>query len=122
MVERVQVKLLLDTGSVRTLVWRELVPEGRVLVGNVEVVWCAHGERVRYPLTNVDVEVGGRRFTVQAGVSKNLPVQMLLGRDVLQLLELLVATEHSEQLESEHELVAVTIRSQSRMVTEPSVI
>ena len=96
MVEGAQVKLLLDIyRERRTLVWRELVLEGKVLAGKVVVVRCAHGKSVRYPLADVDVEVGGRQFTMQAGVSHNLPVQMLLGRDVP---ELLVATEHGKRM------------------------
>ena len=85
-IEGAPVKMLLDTGSARTLVRRELVPDGKVLVGQEVAVRCAHGESVRYPLADIDVRVGGRRFTVRVGVSDKLPVPLLLGRELFQLL------------------------------------
>ena len=112
-VEGTPVKLLLDTGSARMLVRRELVPEGKVLAGRVVAVQCAHGECIRYPVADIDVEVGGRKLTVRAGVADKLPVPVLLGRDIPELLELLTTREHRE-------LVAVTTRSQSCRVAEPS--
>ena len=116
-IEGTPVKMLLDTGSARTLVRRELVPEGKVLVGQEVAVRCAHGESARYPLADIDVRVGGRRFTVRAGVSDKLPVPLLLGPDVPELFQLLAARTKSE-LESAIELVAVMTRSESRRVAE----
>ena len=118
LVEGKPAKVLLDTGSARTLVRRELVPEGKVLVGQGVAIRCAHGENVRYPLADIVVEVGGRQFAVRAGVADQLPVQILLGRDVPILLELL--TENPSI--SQSELAAVTTRSQlSRVpIAEPS--
>jgi len=72
--------ILLDTGCSTTLVQRELVPEERLLDGEV-TVRCAHGDTTTYPLAEVVVEVQGVRFEGMAGVSKTLPVSVLLGTD-----------------------------------------
>ena len=114
LVEGKPAKVLLDTGSARTLVRSELVQGGKVLVGQEVAIRCAHGESVRYPLADIDVEVGGRQFVVRAGVADQLPVQILLGRDVPMLLELL--TEDPSARKAKPELAAVTTRSQLRRV------
>ena len=114
LVEGKEVDLLLDTGSARTLVRKELVPEGKVLVGKVVAVRCAHGDSIEYPLADVDVEIEGRRMTIRAGVSDRLPVQILLGRDVPQLVDLLQCVGKNKV---EPELVAVTTRSRSQLTS-----
>ena len=111
LVEGKPVKVLLDTGSARTLVRGDLVPRGKVLVGQGVAIRCAHGKSVGYPLADIDVEVSSRQFVVRAGVADQLPVQILLGRDVPMLLELL-----TEDPETKPELAAVTTRSQLRRV------
>jgi len=117
LVEGNPVEVLLDTGSARTLVRRELVPEGKVMEDRAVVVRCAHGEGVRYPLADVSVQIAGRTFTVRAGVSEHLPVQMLLGRDAPGLLSLLKEREQDDpDRVVSSELVAVTTRAQSRRV------
>ena len=97
LVEGKQIDLLLDTGSARTLVRRELVPEEKVLVGEVVAVRCAHGDNVNYPLADVDVEIEGRKMTIRAGVSDRLPVQILLGCDVPELVELLKSVKENKR-------------------------
>ena len=82
--------ILLDTGSTRTLVKKDLVPRNRMVDGEV-AIRCAHGNTIVYPLADVEIKIEGQCFTVQAGVSDTLPVSVLLGRDVPELL-LLVST------------------------------
>ena len=82
-------KILLDTGCSRTLVYRKLVPEEVFLEGKATMVCCAHGDTVLYPLAKVHMEVEGKPIEVEAAVSDRLPVGVLLGTDVSQLLELL---------------------------------
>ena len=84
-VEGVPVEVLLDTGSARTLVRKELVPEGKVLEGKTVVVRGVHGGSVHHPLAELEITVGGRTMVVQAAVSGRLPVQLLLRRDVPEL-------------------------------------
>ena len=88
-VEGVPVEVLLDTGSARTLVRKELVPEGKVLEGKTVVVRGVHGGSIRYPLAELEIAVGGRTMVVQAAVLGRLPIQLLLGRDVPELFSLL---------------------------------
>ena len=88
-VEGVPVEVLLDTGRARTVVRKELVPEGKVFEGKTVVVRGVHGGSVRYPLAELEITVGGRTMVVKAAVSGRLPVQLLLGRDVPELFSLL---------------------------------
>ena len=62
LVEGVPVEVLLDTGSARTLVRRELVPEGKVIGGKMVGVRCAHGEVVHYPTAELEVVVGDKKI------------------------------------------------------------
>ena len=95
MVEGRPVEILLDTGSARTLVRKELVPVGKVLEGRTVVVRCAHGESVRYPVADLELTIGGWKIKVKAGVSDRLPVQLLLGRDVPKLFNILASSSTS---------------------------
>ena len=120
-VEGVPAEVWLDTGSARTLVRRELVPEDKVLAGKVVAVRCAHGEIVRYPLAELEVTVDGRKIAITAGVAEKLPVQLLLGRDVAELFSLLCADSRANSVDiapvvvaDVGETVAVTTRAQSR--------
>ena len=119
LVEGVPVEVLLDTGSARTLVRRELVPEGKVIGGKVVGVRCTHGEVVHYP--TAEVVVGDKKIITKAGVSDRLPVQLLLGRDVPELFSLLATISGSDCVESElssptEQVVAVT---RARTYDEP---
>lgn len=60
MVEGVAVDdILLDTGSARTLVKRDLVPDLKVGDGEI-AIRCAHGDIATYPLASVRLELGGK--------------------------------------------------------------
>ena len=89
--------ILLDTGCSTTLVRRELVPEERLLDGEV-TVRCAHGDTTTYPLAEVVVEVQGVRFEGKAGVSETLPVSVLLGTDFPGMMELLRGDHQGDAL------------------------
>ena len=89
-----------------------------MLEGQVVAVRCAHGERVVYPLADITVQIGGKQLTVRAGVSDSLPVELILGRDVPELLDLLREESRKkpgqEPERPEEEVVAVTTRSKPR--------
>ena len=51
----------------RTLVRRELVPKDKELSGKSVVVRCAHGDSVRYPLADLDIEVEGNNSSRSVG-------------------------------------------------------
>ena len=71
--------ILLDTGCDRTLVRKELVPVERMVAGEVPIR-CAHGDVHMYPLAELEIEIGGSMFAVEAGVTDYLPVSVLLGK------------------------------------------
>ena len=79
--------IVLDTGAGRTLVRSCLVPKKRLLGRNV-MVECVHGERVSYPLARVEIIVDGRRYWLEAAAVKKLPMSVLLGRDVPELVKI----------------------------------
>ena len=53
------------------------------------VVRCAHGDTVLYPMAQVCLEVDGYKINTAAAVSNTLPMAVLLGTDVAELLTLL---------------------------------
>ena len=79
--------IMLDTGATRTLVRRDLVPAEKMVDGDVSIC-CAHGDTVVYPLAQVEIAVDGTCYSVEAAVSDKLPVSVLLGRDVPELVSL----------------------------------
>lgn len=68
---------------------RDLVPDRKILEGEVVAIRYAHGDTVSYPLALVQVQVEGRTLEVEAAVSSTLPMSMLLGTDVPELMTLL---------------------------------
>jgi transposase InsO family protein len=85
--------ILLDTDSAKTLIRKDLVPSNSLVEGKV-LLQGVHGDVVSYPLAEVEVTVDKHVHTVRAAVSERLPVSMLLGRDVPELLELLKETKN----------------------------
>ena len=100
--------ILLDTGCTRTLVRQDLVPVGKMFEGTT-LIRCAHGDTVSYPLAEIEIDVEGRRFQVQAGVAANLPVSVLLGTVVPWLTGFLQGG--AQEVE---EAMAVTTRAQKK--------
>ena len=66
--------ILLDTGCARTMVRKDLVSAGKIMMGDVVTIRCAHGDTVLYPLAAVELEVDGLKMSVEPAVSQNLPV------------------------------------------------
>ena len=81
--------IVLDTGCSRTVVRRELVKDDETLEGCGVTVRCAHGDTVFYLLAHVQLELDGMAVEVEAAVSDDLPVSVLLGTDVTELGRLL---------------------------------
>ena len=77
--------VVLDTGCSRTLVRSNLVPQDKIMEGEVVAIRCAHGDTVLYPLALVHLEIKGHRIDVEAALSDTLPMPVLLGTDVPQL-------------------------------------
>ena len=83
--------IVLDTGCSKTLIHHALVPRKKMLQGEEVTIRCAHGDNALYPLAMVDLVVDGVPLTVEAAVSKTLPVSVLLGTDVPELVRFLRA-------------------------------
>ena len=60
------------------------------------IIRCAHGDEVSYPMAEVEITVRDRIMQVEAGVSRTLPVSVLLGTDVPQLFGMLPNTGKEE--------------------------
>ena len=82
--------IVFDTGAAKTMIHRDLVPVENVSRETVDIE-CAHGNVVSYPLAEVSMRVGDQPFTVQAAVSDQLPVPVLVGREVPEFDKLLGA-------------------------------
>ena len=106
--------IVLDTGTFGTMVRKSLVPPEKMVVGEVHI-HCAHGDVVTYPLAQIEVGIGGATISVEAAVADKLPVSVLLGTDVLEILDLLncsQGTGKSEDLGTVEDVVAVTTCAQ----------
>ena len=75
------------------MVRQNLVAMEKVIVGKVATITCAHGDIKVHPLAEVEVELDGVHLCVEAALSEELPVSVLLGTDVPELTCLLRATE-----------------------------
>ena len=107
-VEGEQVKLLLDTGCSKSLIDASLVPPEKIQQGECVSMQCAHGDWRSYPTAIVDVEVGGKTYTLKVAVAENLPRHALLGRDVKDLVKMI----KREDKVHNHQVLAVTTRHQ----------
>ena len=89
------------------------MPQGCLVDGEV-TIRCAHGD---YPLSETKISIAGRELTVLAAVSDNLPISMLLGRDVPELMTLLgeEPSKPMPQLDNptEPDVLTVTTRTQA---------
>ena len=65
---------------------------------------CAHGDWRSYPTAIVDVEVGGKTYTLKVAVVDNLPRHELLGRDVKDLVKMIIREDKAHN----HQVLAVT--------------
>ena len=113
--------ILLDTGCSRTMVHRNLVAMEKVIVGKVATITCAHGDTKLHPLALVEVELDGAHIQVEAALSEELPVSVLLGTDVPELTHLISRTGSSINLVSQ-EQVMVVIRAKAKQQLEEELI
>ncbi|XP_032402498.1 protein NYNRIN-like [Xiphophorus hellerii] len=83
------VKALIDTGSVQTLVDRELVPSNIICTSDTILIRCVHGDERQYPTADMYIEVQGQLYLLNVGVAENLPFPVVLGSDLPVLFDLL---------------------------------
>ena len=101
------VQMLVDTGCDRTMVSAKLVKTSRVDKGCKVPVLCAHGDTVFYPTARVKLQTGSWECESRVIAAPNLPVDVLLGRDVYDL----------HNCGKAHHSLAVVTRSKKSRVT-----
>ena len=121
-VEGKPVEIVLDTGCARTMVRKELVRPNKITDRQVSI-HCAHGSSVTYPLVQVNIAIGDFSYDVEAAVSDQLPVPVLLGRDVPELLEMLQKPKtQNVTLNPDREMAwMTTTRSQRKKQTKQAI-
>ena len=82
------VTALLDSGSSMSFIRKRYVPCTIDYSQQTEVL-CVHGDCKPEPQVELIVEVDGQKYLMTVGVVENLPVEMLLGRDLPVLYDLL---------------------------------
>ena len=114
--------ILLDTGCSRTKVRRNLVAMEKIIVGRVATITCTHGDTKLHPLALVEVELDGSHIQVEAALSEELPVSVLLGTDVPELTHLISGTGSSINLVSQEQVMVVMTRAKAKQQLEEELI
>ena len=96
--------ILVDTGATHTLVHRRLVTNDDILDGEMRIR-CAHGDTVAYSLAVIKVTMDGRDVITTAAVSDILPVSVLLGWNVPELMSYFTGDEQKRDLSSRQAFV-----------------
>lgn len=104
---------LLDSGSDRTLVRQDSLPKDVIFCGGTVDIVCIHGDRVRYPIAEVTVQVEGQSFALLVGVLEQLPYQIVLGLD-LPILSELIAKQSTEAKSDFNDCLMAVTRSHSQ--------
>jgi predicted aspartyl protease len=79
------VQILIDTGGDLTMVSARLVDPSRLNMQYKVPVLCTHGDTMLYPTATVQLQMEDWRSESQVVVAPNLPVDVLLGRDLYDL-------------------------------------
>ncbi len=116
-----ELKALLDTGSSLSLL--KLCFVNNVNYVNTTSVQCIHGDIKQYPRAEVMVEVQEQMYLLNVAIVDNLPADIILGRDLPVLYELLQPTIK----DSEHSVTTTTVdlscpaltRAQARAGLQP---
>ena len=96
---------------------KNLVPGHIVKYLGDAVTRCAHGYTVLNPLAKIDMVVDRMPIQVEAAVSKTLPVPILLGINVNELIQLLGGAD-PEVGKSEDVMVVVTSAQGRKLLEE----
>ena len=111
-----QVQALLDTGSSMTLLHKSFVSLGSLDYRHATAIQCVHGDQRPYPVTDVTIVIEDQAFLLRVGVLDNMPHDMILGRD-LPILNDLIRQAHQQRGKSgsataKQDAFAVLTRSQ----------
>ena len=113
--------ILLDSGCSRTMVHLRLVSPEAFVEGSNVVIRCVHGDTVLYPLANIQMEVEGVPIQVEAAVSEDLPVLVLLGTDVAQFSQLIKGKRYVSGSHFQADVMLVTTRAMARRQLEEEI-
>ena len=83
-------ELLLDTGCSKTMIDGNLVPPQKINEGKMISMQCPHGDMKQYPTAVVEIEINDMKYKVEAAVVDGLPRPILLGRDVEDLVAMII--------------------------------
>ncbi|XP_055016250.1 uncharacterized protein LOC129410969 [Boleophthalmus pectinirostris] len=83
------VTALVDSGSLSTLVRRDVVPTSIVDYSRQETILCVHGDCHSYPTADLTVTVDEQPYLLSVGVVEKLPVAAILGWDLPVLIDVL---------------------------------
>ena len=86
--------------------------------GMVAKITCAHGDTKLHPLALVEVELDGAHIQVEAALSEELPVSVLLVTDVPELTHLISGTGSSINLVSQEQVMMVMTRAKAKQQLE----
>ena len=96
--EIISKRMLLDTGSSKTLVHLRFVAEGMEM-GKSAILWSANGQRSSYPFAKVTIELDGEFYEQEVAVAVDLPQEVLLGVDVPLMKHIARCLRKNEQQE-----------------------
>ena len=85
--------ILLDTGTTQSLVHANYV-RGEDMLDECVPIQCIHGETWDYPVSPIDVELGGVKMILKAAVSTKLPQPVVLGWDAPAFLQRLLRPQN----------------------------
>ena len=91
-------RILLDTGSSKTLVHPRFIAEGMNL-GKSTILWSSNRQRSSYPFAKVTIELDGEFYEGEVAVAVDLPEEVLLGVDVPLMKHIARHLRKSEQQE-----------------------
>nr|XP_061827918.1 uncharacterized protein LOC133614004 [Nerophis lumbriciformis] len=93
------VQALLDTGSSMTLLNHSFVSLGNLDYQHATAIQCVHGDQKIYPVADVTIIIDDQAFLLRVGVLDHMPHDMILGRD-LPILHDLVHQTHKQKVKS----------------------
>ena len=105
--------IVLDTGAAKTMIRGDLVTEEDMVGSSIIVNASVRMEMVAYPVARVKIVVEGVTYTLDVAVSDSLPVSVLLGRDVPDLVNI-GKTKRKFSCVGVRDVMAVTTRAQAR--------
>ncbi|KAL1246972.1 hypothetical protein QQF64_034274 [Cirrhinus molitorella] len=113
------VKALLDTGSSLSLLKPGFV--SKIDYATTTTIQCVHGDIRRYPRAEVVVCAQEQSFLMNVVIVDDLPGDMILGRDLPVLFELLQTTMNSDTVTSAtvHKSCPVVTRAQAKEGLQP---